>query len=82
MDDYLDSLKTPQELLKLSQALKLLLSKGEFKLTKFVCNVNELADELNGNTEPNEKQNEEPVDPPNTLDTKVGPVWLLQFSIL
>ena len=27
-------------------------------MTRFVCNVKELADELNGNTEPNVKQNE------------------------
>ena len=57
-DDYLDSLKTPQELLKRSQALKLLLIKGGFKLTKFLCKVKALADELNGNTESNMKENE------------------------
>ena len=53
-----NSLKTPQELLERSQALKRFLSQGGFKLTKFVSNAEELPDELNENTEPNKKQNE------------------------
>ena len=58
IDDYHDLFKTPQEILKRFEALKLVLRKGGFKLTKLVSNVEELADELNENTERNEKQNE------------------------
>ena len=46
MDDYLDSIESPDEALKRSRDLVKLLSKGGFKLTKFISNVPNLLEEL------------------------------------
>ena len=46
MDDYLDSMESPDEALKRSRDLVKLLSKGGFKLTKFISNVPGLLEEL------------------------------------
>ena len=47
MDDYLDSLPTPELALKRSKDLVELLAKGGFKLTMFACNFPALTAELN-----------------------------------
>ena len=55
MDDYLDSVESPERALKRSKELVQLLHLGGFKLTKFVSNVPNLADRIVGShhsTEP------------------------------
>ena len=55
MDDYLDSVESPERALKRSKELAHLLHLGGFKLTKFVSNVPNLADRIDGSpqyTEP------------------------------
>ena len=44
MDDYLDSVESPEKALKRSKELVYLLQLGGFKITKFVSNVPNLAD--------------------------------------
>ena len=46
MDDYVDSMESPDEALKRSRNLVKLLSKGGFKLTKFISNVPSLLEVL------------------------------------
>ena len=46
MDEYQDSMESPDEALKRSRDLVKLLSKGGFKLTKFISNVPGLLEEL------------------------------------
>ena len=46
MDDYMDSMESPDEALKRSRDLVKLLSKGGFKLTKFISNVPGLLEDL------------------------------------
>ena len=46
MDDYLDSVECPETALKLSQELIEMLKLGDFKLTKFISNVNDLSETL------------------------------------
>ena len=56
MDDYLDSVDSPQRALKRSKELVHLLHLSGFKLTKFVSNVPNLADRIDGSpqsTKPN-----------------------------
>ena len=56
MDDYLDSVESPERALSRSKELVHLLYLGGFKLTKFVSNVPDLADQIDGSaqsTEPN-----------------------------
>ena len=48
MDDYLDSVESPERALKRSKELLHLLHLGGFKLTKFVSNVPNLADRIDG----------------------------------
>ena len=48
MDDYLDSVESPEKALKRSKELVHLLHLGGFKLTKFVSNVPNLADRIYG----------------------------------
>ena len=55
MDDYLDSVESPERALIRSKELVHLLHLGGFKLTKFVSNVPDLADRIDGSahfTEP------------------------------
>ena len=55
MDDYLDSVESSESALKRSKVLVQLLHLGEFKLTKFVSIVPNLADQIDGSlhsTEP------------------------------
>ena len=51
MDDYLDSAESPERALKRSKELVHLLHLGGFKLTKFVSNVPNLADRIDGSTQ-------------------------------
>ena len=46
MDDYLDSVESPEKAINRSKELVLLLHLGGFKLTKFVSNVPDLADRI------------------------------------
>ena len=46
MDDYLDSMESPDEALRRSRDLVKSLSKGGFKLTKFISKVQGLLEEL------------------------------------
>ena len=54
MDDYLDSVESPERALKRSKELVLLLHLGGFKLTKFVSNVPNLADRIDGSPQSTE----------------------------
>ena len=56
MGDYLDLVESPASPLIRSKELVHLLHLGGFKLTKFVCNIPDLADRFDGSaqsTEPN-----------------------------
>ena len=46
MDDFWDSMESPERALNRSKALVLLLHLGGFKLTKFVSNLPNLADQI------------------------------------
>ena len=48
MDDYLDSVETPEEAINRSKELVHLLHLGGFKLTKCVSNMQNLADRIDG----------------------------------
>ena len=54
MDDYLDSVESPERALKRSKELVHLPHLGGFKLTKFVSNVPNLADRIDGSTQSTE----------------------------
>ena len=54
MDDYLDSVESPERALKISKELVQLLHLGGFKLTKFVSNVPNLADRIDGSPQSTE----------------------------
>ena len=54
MDDYLDSVQSPERTLKRSKELVYLLHLGGFKLIKFVSNVPNLADRIDGSTQSTE----------------------------
>ena len=54
MDDYLDSVESPERVLKISKELVHLLHLGGFKLTKFVSNVPNLADPIDGSPQSTE----------------------------
>ena len=54
LDDYLDSVGSPETALKRSKELVHLLHFGGFKLTKFVSNVPNLADRIYGSPQPTE----------------------------
>ena len=54
MDDYLDSVESPERVLKRSKELVQLLHLGGFKLTKFVSNVPNLADRIDGSPQSTE----------------------------
>ena len=54
MDDYLDSMESPERALKRSKELVHLLHLGGFKLTKFVSNVPNLADRIDGSPQSTE----------------------------
>ena len=54
MEDYLDSVESPERALKRSKELVLLLHLGGFKLTKFVSNVPNLADRIDGSPQSTE----------------------------
>ena len=52
MDDYLDSVESTERALKRSKELMHLLHLGGFKLTKFVSNVPNLTDRIDGSPQP------------------------------
>ena len=54
MDDYLDSVQSPERALKRSKELVHHLHLGGFKLTKSVSNVSNLADRIDGSTQSTE----------------------------
>ena len=54
MDDYLDSVESPERALIRSKELVHLLHLGGFKLTKFVSNVPDLADQIDGSAQSTE----------------------------
>ena len=54
MDDYLDSVQSPERALKRSKELGHLLHLGGFKVTKFVSNVPNLADRIDGSPQSTE----------------------------
>ena len=54
MDDYLDSVESPDGALKRSKELVHLLHLGGLKLTKIVCNVPNLADRIDGSSQSTE----------------------------
>ena len=54
MDDYLDSVESPERALKRLKELVHLLHLGGFMLTKFVSNVPNLADRIDGSTQSTE----------------------------
>ena len=54
MDDYLDSVESPERALKRSKELVHPIHLGGFKLTKFVSNVPNLADRIDGSTQSTE----------------------------
>ena len=56
MDDYLDSVETPEGALFRSKELVQLLHLGGFKLTKFVSNVPDLADRIDGSAQSSEQK--------------------------
>ena len=54
MDDYLDSVASPEKALNRSKELVHLLHLGGFMLKKFVSNVSDLADRIDGSPQSNE----------------------------
>ena len=54
MDNYLDSVESPEKAINRSKELVHLLHLGRFKLTKFVSNVLNLADRIDGSPQYNE----------------------------
>ena len=54
MDDYLDSVETPEKVINRSKELAHLLHLGGFKLTKFVSNVPNLVDRIDGSPQSTE----------------------------
>ena len=54
MDDYLDSMESPERAIIRSKELVHLLHLGGFKLTKFVSNVPDLADRIDGSAQSTE----------------------------
>ena len=54
MDDFLDSMESPERALIRSKELVHLLHLGGFKLTKFVSNVPDLADQIDGSAQSTE----------------------------
>ena len=54
MDDYLSSVESPERALKRSKELVHLLHLGGFKLTKFVSNVPNLGDQIDGSPQSND----------------------------
>ena len=54
MDDYLDSVESPEKAINRSKELVHLLHLGGFKLTKFVSNVQNLADRIDGSPQSTE----------------------------
>ena len=54
MDDYLDSVESPEKAINRSKELVHLLHLGGFKLTKFVSNVPNLADRIDGSPQTTE----------------------------
>ena len=54
MDDYSDSVKFPERALIRSRELVHLLHLGGFKLTKFISNVSDLADRIDGSAQSTE----------------------------
>ena len=54
MNDYPDSVGTPEKAINRSKELVRLLNLGGFKLTKFVSNVPNLADRFDGFPQSNE----------------------------
>ena len=54
MDDYLDSVESPEKAINRSKVLVHLLHLGGFKLTKFVSNVPNLADQIDGSSQSTE----------------------------
>ena len=54
MDDYLDSVESPEKAINRSKELAHLLHLGWFKLTKFVNNVPNLADRIDGSLQSTE----------------------------
>ena len=54
MDDYLDSVNSPQKDLNRSKELLHLLHLGGFKLNKFLSNVPNLADQIDGSPQSTE----------------------------
>ena len=54
MDDYLDSTESPEKATKRSKELVHLLHLGGYRLTKFVSNVPNLADQINGSPQSTE----------------------------
>ena len=54
MDDYLDSMESPEKALIRSKELVHLLHLCGFKLTKFVSNVPDLADQIDGSAQSTE----------------------------
>ena len=54
MDDYLDSVESPEKSINISKELVRLLHLGGFKLTKFVSNVPNLADRIDGSLQSTE----------------------------
>ena len=54
MDDYLDSVESPERALIRSKELVYLLHLGGFKFTKFVSNVPDLADRIDGSSQSTE----------------------------
>ena len=54
MDDYLDSVESPEKAINRSKELVHLLHLGGFKLTKFVSNVPNLADRIDGSPQSTE----------------------------
>ena len=54
MDDNLDSVESPERALIMSKELVHLLHLGGFKLTKFLSNVPDLADQIDGSAQSTE----------------------------
>ena len=54
MDDYLDSVESPEKAINRSKELVHLLHLGGFKLTKFVSNIPNLADGIDGSSQSTE----------------------------
>ena len=56
MDDYLDSVESPERAINISKEWVRLLHLGWFKLTKFVSNVPDLADRIDGSPQSTESK--------------------------